>query len=172
MPTKTRPAPDEAPSAPIPDWLDDFPEDEGFLASAELTALGAHVIAKHPELNWLAEWRVDFLWKAEGGESKGNATLGRCTTAKSLLKHYSRAHWIIWLAADHLGRAEFTDRQVEAVLYHELLHCRLGGITGDIPSVRGHDAEIFYGEVVRYGLYEPGLESLHEVLAAAKAGEG
>lgn len=171
MTTKTRPAPADTTSVPIPHWVDDFDDGESFIEQAELSQLGRDLIFRHPELAFLAEWKVTFLWKAEGGDSKGRATLGKCTVPKSLLKHFSKADWVIWLAADHCGRAEFTDRQVEALLYHELLHCRLGGQFGDMPATRGHDAEIFYGEVRRYGLWEDGLESLHAVLAAAKAGD-
>jgi len=152
-------------TAVVPD-LD--PDEEPFAAAEDLDALLAHLIQKHRELNWLSEWRVKVLWKAEGGMSRGKVTLGRCTMATSLLKHFADCRWIIWLAADHCLELEMTDHQVEALLYHELLHCRLSGRDGDRPGIRGHDAELFFGEVNRYGLWEEGLESLAKVMRRAE----
>lgn len=168
MTTKTK-APERRAGEPVTAVVPDLdPDEEPFAAAEDLDALLAHLIQKHRELNWLSEWRVKVLWKAEGGMSRGKVTLGRCTMASSLLKYFADCDWIIWLSADHCLELEMTDHQVEALLYHELLHCRLSGRDGDRPGIRGHDAELFFGEVNRYGLWEEGLESLAKVMARAE----
>lgn len=160
--------PSESPSAAIPVWDADFDEGQDFLEAEDLTALGRHLIQKHRELNFIAEYRVRFLWKAEGGESRGRPTLGRCVLANAMVKHFADSDWVIWLAADHCENSEMTDHQVEALLYHELLHCALKGRDGDLPGIRGHDYEIFGAEIRRYGLWEDGLESLAAITRAAE----
>jgi len=164
---KVRPrASSEAPSAAIPSE-DVFGESE-FYEAEDLTALGRHLIQKHAELNFLVDFRVRFLWKLTGGGHNGRKTLGRCRVTDQLVRYFAQADWVIWLAADYLAEYEFSDRQVEALLYHEMLHCRLGGREGDTPGIRGHDVEIFGGELVRYGLWEEGLEVLASQIRRAE----
>jgi hypothetical protein len=141
---------------PGPDALIPPPEAliGGFTDAPELAQMLRHLVGALPEMNWLAGYDVRALWKAKGGDH-----LGRCVLATDLVKFYSGAHWIIWVAADHtLGHA-LTRQQVQALLYHELKHCVLKG-AGQRPGIQKHDSEVFIGEVVRFGAWRPELEQL------------
>lgn len=126
----------------------------GFTLAPELEQMAAHLIAAMPEIQWLENYDVRVLWRAKGGPK-----LGRCTLATDLVKFYSGAHWIIWIAADHTFSHALTRRQMQALLYHELKHCALKG-EHQRPGIQTHDSEVFVGEVVRFGAWRPELEQL------------
>ena len=100
-----------------------------------------------------------WIWKATGGKKGGQSTLGKCVVASGLVEFFGGCDWIIWLGADNCRLAEFGDYQIEALLYHELLHCELAekGDT-EIPAVRGHDFEGFGREIERYGFWRDSME--------------
>ncbi len=143
--------------------------DAEFLAAPDLDALAGDVIAKWDELGWLEGHTLRVLWKRGGGEKGGNATLGKCTKPAGLLKFFVGVDWVVWLAADHARELGLTYHQVEALLYHELCHPALKG-KDDKPSMRGHDVEMFRGEVKRYGLWKFDLHAAAEVMQAALPG--
>lgn len=135
----------------------------GFTEDAALEQMLAHLVGALPEMNWLADYDVRVLWKAKGGEK-----LGRCVLATDLVKHYSGAHWVIWIAADHTLTNELTRLQVQALLYHELKHCALKGLL-QRPGIQKHDSEVFVGEVVRFGAWRPELEQLEQAFRLFEA---
>jgi len=136
---------------------DDF--DSDFMASDELDEIGMKLIERYPELEHLTGVRIGYCWKKSGGETNGKATLGKCTKPSGLLLFYAHLDFVIWCAADHCAEWSFTNRQLEALLYHELSHA---GIEVDKQGmlkyvVRPHDVEAFTGEVDRYGLWRDDL---------------
>lgn len=126
-----------------------------YLDAPDLEALAEVVIERHrmdaPEM-----WHIRYLWKAEATK----AAMGKCIKASGPLQHLTQADFVIWIAAD-IPRAEsYTRHQVEAVLYHELLHVsvRTDKDGHEHPAVRDHDAEVFREELRDYGLYDATLQ--------------
>lgn len=155
-----------------PAGLFEDPDDSGgwrdFLPAPDLETIGRQLIDDCEELGHLDGEAVSYLWKRKGGQSQQQATLGKCTKSSGLAKHFGAVTWVIWLAADWAAAFELTRHQVEAALYHEMLH---GGerevevtmpdgmvTTKVVPAVRGHDCEMFRQEIERYGLWRQPLK--------------
>jgi hypothetical protein len=138
-----------------------------FLDAPEVERLAERLIGRYGELRHLDGWKIRCLWKARGGVSKGRATLGKCVVVPALVRHFTEADFLIWLAADH-GRG-MTGRQLEALLYHELSHAQVREPEEEDeqprPFVVGHDAEVFVAEFERYGLWQAGIRPLAQELA-------
>ncbi len=141
----------------------DIPEDDDFdsdfLASDALQEIGDELIERYPELEHLRGVRIGYCWKRAGGETNGKATLGKCTKPSGLLLFYAHLDFVIWCAADHCRDWSFTNRQLEALLYHELSHAGIDIDKQGLPKyvVRPHDVEMFTGELDRYGLWRDDL---------------
>ena len=143
-------------------------ERRDFLFAPDLQEIGGHLIEEFDELGHLTDYRITYLWKRKGGQRQGQAILGKCIKASGPAKHLSGSTWIIWLAADWAGHYHLTRRQIEAALFHELTHAgeqeieRTGPdgekLTEVRPAVRGHDCEMFRGEVEHYGLWRLPLQ--------------
>ena len=104
----------------------------------------------------LRDREVVYLWKASGGKANGKLVLGKCQKAAGLVAHFSKADWVVWLSADHGRDLGLTRWQVEAALYHELLHAGQNEQTME-PAVYPHDAEMFRAEIEQYGLWKSDL---------------
>lgn len=130
-----------------------------FLPAPDLEAIAADLIQTCPELAHLADLTLVYLWKRKGGQSQGKVNFGFCQKASGLVKFFSEATWIIWLAADHVNAYEMTRRQVEALLHHELLHAgeEVDEEGKKKPVVAGHDFDGFSHNVERYGLWNQDL---------------
>lgn len=133
-------------------------EGADFLESDALKELGDGLTAQWPELQFLEGYTIRYLWKADGGKKGGNPTLGKCILSSGLVEFFGLATWVVWLAADWAREFEFTDEQVEATLYHELLHCTLQGKNDDEPAIRGHEFEGFAKEIERYGFWDQSMQ--------------
>ena len=132
-----------------------------FQPAEALTALAQELCGRHDELTFILDWRLEVLWKRNGGRKGGGAVMGKCLLPSGIAKFYSHQDWVIWLAADWVREMEFNSEQVEALVFHELHHCALKE-KGDPPVVepttRGHDLEIFLPEVEVYGLWDERLQ--------------
>ena len=135
---------------PKADW--DFQESE------ELAQAAKKVIEE--KLPDLLRVRIRFFWKREGGVSGGMATLGKCQKPGGLLKHLSECDFIVWLAADHAYSNQLIAKQVEAALFHELLHIEFDA-EGD-AKLRAHFFEGFSEEIQEYGFWKPNLKEIAE----------
>lgn len=143
--------------------------DADFLASPTLTKLAQALIADDPHFAFLRDWSdtIVCLWKRKGGTSGGKAVLGKCQQLSGAARHFAGKRYLIWLGADTCRKARLTERQLEALVYHELCHLAPGDIdeeTGEeqAPKVVGHQFEGFTAELERYGAW-------HEELAVAQA---
>ena len=163
----------EMPTKPLEVIKDsEFGDDEYFVSGA-LANRARVLISRHPEhLDHLRRLSVTYLWKRQGGKSKGRATFGKCSKPSGLLKHFSEAHFVIWLAADHCRAAGYTDREIEALLFHEMLHTSVSEVDentgrGGGPALLPHDLEVFRAEVEIYGLWAPELQEVAPAFAKA-----
>lgn len=156
----TTPRPPEATS-----FVDESGQGVDYLAARELEILAADLISRHPEhIGHLAAVEIAFLWRAEGGKTAGKLTLGKCTKSSGLVKHFTDTAFVIWLAADHVRALLLGDTQIDALLFHELLHAGYDA-EADKPAVIPHDLEAFTAEVEAYGLWR---SELREMDAAMK----
>lgn len=145
----------------------EFPTD--FLQDNDLKALGDRIIReKLPDLDD-GELIIDYAWKKKGGASGGAAVLGKCVKLSGHARYYALgAHFLIWLGANWVRGYKFDDRQIEALVYHELLHIeREEPEEEDKPVVyrtRAHDAEFFLDELRLYGAWKSDLVAVVETV--------
>lgn len=143
----------EATLPPLARFLD--PEDEttwqDFIEAPEVQEIADRLIAAR--LPHLAELNVTYLWKRKGGTSGGQAVLGKAVKPAGLIKHFGQTDAVIWIAYDHAVSFGFTNLQLEALTYHELLHLVVSE-NGDVKTV-GHDFEGFTSEIHHYGQWRP-----------------
>lgn len=132
---------------------------------AEQLAAGAQrLIAQYPmDFGHLKDAAIKYLWKKEGGKSKGKTTVGKCIALSGPAKFFSGNYeFMIWLAAD--WHAEESDRAIDATLFHELLHIKLYvDPKGEKPpelKLRGHDFEGFAREIDVFGLSTPDARTI------------
>lgn len=130
------------------------------MESQALDTLARRLVrAYFPELAAEKALTVHFAWKRLGGASGGNSILGKCVPVKGLTKHFAGdVDFVIWLAADHCADFGFDDRQVEALVFHELMHIEV--LEEGNYRTRGHDCELFISELERYGAWKPGMQAL------------
>ena len=132
-----------------------------FQHSEALTELAEELCGRYDELTFILDWRIEVLWKRNGGRKGGGAVMGKCLLPSGIAKFYSKQDWVIWLAADWVREMEWNSEQVEALVFHELHHCALkekGDPPVTEPTTRGHDLEIFLAEVEHYGLWDERLQ--------------
>jgi hypothetical protein len=139
-----------------------------YLSTDALTEMGHRLIANCLEFSHLHDARIMFLWKLSGGRSKGRLTLGKCQKPGGLLAHFSMQDFIVWLAADNVRYRQLTERQIEALVFHELCHAgweETDEKTGEGHwTVEGHDVEEFRSVIHRYGLWSDDVKGLDATL--------
>jgi hypothetical protein len=144
----------------------EFGEDE-FFESTALAHRAEILTERHANLfGHLADLKVVYLWKNTGGKAKGKGVYGKTAKASGLVKHFSeQAAFVIWLAADHCRGAGYTERQLEALLFHEMCHTTVADADeetgrGGGPTLVPHDVEMFRAEVEVYGLWDADLREV------------
>jgi hypothetical protein len=147
-----------------------FGEDDDFIPSTALTERAAVLAKRHRSLLGHYEGlSVLFLWKRTGGKSKGKGVFGKTVKPSGLLKRFAQTEFVIWLAADHCREARYGDREIEALLFHEMNHIGMSDEDDDgnpsVPVLVPHDVEMFRSEVEVYGLWD---EQLRDVAPAFK----
>lgn len=145
---------------------DDFNGDQYKRAQDLEEIIAALLTARRDDFYFLTAPGVSVMvyWKAKGGVGGGKATLGKCAKPSGLLAHITNADYLIWLAADHCRALKLTRFQIEALLYHELLHT--GVDDRDKTYVRKHDFEGFMRELELYGPWKADIE---EFISAARS---
>lgn len=148
--------------------------DDAYIPASALEALASDLISQHREsLGHIADLQVAVLWKKTGGKRAGHAVFGKTSKRGGLLAAFTTADFIIWLAADHVTEAGYTERQITALLHHELLHIGWQEPDEDDPDgegkavLVGHDFEFFAEEIRTYGAWEQMLQEAAEAFAQA-----
>lgn len=143
-----------------------FDDDSEYAMSSPLSQRARALISRHPEhFDHLRRLSVIYLWRKTGGKSKGRVVFGKTSKPSGMLKHFSEADFVVWLAADHCRAAAFDDRQIEALLFHEMLHTAVTAPDentgrGGGPTLVPHELEVFRAEVEIYGLWAPELKEV------------
>jgi hypothetical protein len=144
----------------------DFYSDQ-FIEAPQLQRIGNDLIRRWPELADLHQVRIRYLWRKKGATSAGKNVLGKSTKQSGLAAYFGDCDFTVIIAADFARQYQLTNHQMEACIYHELLHIEVGEDeqTGDlILSPRGHDAELFYDEIRRYGFWADSLKGTRDVI--------
>lgn len=131
-----------------------------FLAAPEVERIADQLVGDYSELGHLTEYRLAYAWKRTGGESAGKPVFGKCVKSSGLVRFFGKNQFVIWLAADHCREYGFTERQLEALIYHELCHAgEVEDKNGDMKAaLNPHDVEAFASEIERYGLWTTDLQ--------------
>ena len=167
-------AAEEALVYPVPSVYDDFERAEDLADLAEELIVGKHV----DRLGFLQNFDLVYMWKAKGSRSAGRAVLGKAMKLTGYARALSGgADGLVWLSAEWVKGRGFTRRQVEVLLFHELLHFVL--VEGDPDkdqedtlAIAGHELEMFHAEVERYGLWEEDLRKGEETFRQLRLGLG
>jgi hypothetical protein len=111
----------------------------------------------------------------------GHVMLGQARKTGELERQLHGYDVIIVLNSEWWNDAEVTDRQREALLFHELCHPRPVLDEDNDPKVdengkivwynRKHDVEEFRAVIQKYGLYKADLEDMAADMARARTGE-
>lgn len=139
--------------------------DRDFLPADDLEVLASDLINRHTTFSHFPSLTIHYRWKKKGGKKSGAAIYGKCVKPSGLLAAYSDADFVIWLAADYVRDAQFTQRQIEALLFHEMLHAGVSDIGDDDEgepksTLIPHDVEMFRAEIISYGFWSDELKSL------------
>jgi hypothetical protein len=141
-----------------------FQEGVEYILAPELGDRAEALIARYEELGHLQGLEIVYLWRGKGGKSGGGAVLGKCVLASGLVGYLAGgAHFVVWLAADYATAYAMTDRQLEALLYHELSHADMDPEKGT-SRLKAHDAAVFFSEIEHYGLWLEDMQRLGETI--------
>lgn len=146
-------------------------EDE-FMRADDLAATYEQIIHQHSSLDHLHPLEVVVLWRKSGGKKGGRPIFGKTSKRSGLVAAFTSADFIVWLAADHVLAAEYSDRQITALLHHELMHISYEDPPDDQEGARkyvlvGHDFELFADELRIYGAWEEMLQEAAEAFKQA-----
>lgn len=122
----------------------------------DLANIAERLIEEHGHLRELVNCQIRYFWRRKTGVSKGRVKIGYCKRASDLLGHFTGCDFIIWLSATTARDGKFTDRQVEAAIFHQLCHIETDD-EGNFISAR-HDFEGFAAEVRQYGTWTEDLK--------------
>lgn len=137
---------------------DDGFDESGILDSWPIEQLATQLIEDFPELRHIRETTVKYAWRKKGGSSKGAPVLGRCVPLSGHAKHYAEADFLVLLSADEIRDRALGPYELEALLFHELLHIGMKIDEDEASSTYGevtikavaHDFEGFWSEIERY----------------------
>ena len=149
---------------------DDFDDNdcEYFVAMPEnqwgkIAEIGAALCST--KLQHLRLAKIAYLWKCHGGSRNGKAILGKAVKANALVRTFTDRNGFVVLSADHVRTFKLIRYQMEALIFHELLHFTYDeGVLG----THGHDFEAFGTEVKEYGLWKPDLRLAGEAFSQMK----
>lgn len=140
-----------------------------FLSAPVLETMAQKLIEKHSLP--ADEFTIDFFWKRKSGNSGGRPVLGKVVKLSGLAKHYSDgSEFAVWIAANHVRDLRMTNYQLEAALFHQLLHIAHSE-DGDgelIPIVKAPEFTGYIREVEEYGDWRADLSTAKEAFTQAK----
>jgi hypothetical protein len=136
---------------------------DDFMSAGTLNQIYTQLVDQHSTLEHLEQLEVAILWKKSGGKKSGRPVFGKTAKRSGLVSAFTSADFIVWLAADHVLEAEYTDRQITALLHHELMHISYEDPADNEEGARkyvlvGHDYEFFGEELRIYGAWEEMLQ--------------
>lgn len=176
------------PGTPEPEKTDyDVPAEstfagKDFVSAPGLKAIATRLIADKDALSVIRGLEVRYLWKRRGGTSGGNPKLGALQRPGGLLRYFTGGTpFVCWLAADNCRDLALKPEQIEAAMFHQLLHADTNPDDEDQFRIRGHSFEGFVEELDEFGPWSADLREvaahmhslpLDQALADADADDG
>ncbi len=119
-----------------------------YARAPQLTRRVSQMIAEQEDFAHLRGQYIPVVWKS--GKSR---KLGQCEVVRRTLTAFvpRGALWVITVYYDMCRMFNFTAKQMDALLDHEIRHC--GWTAAGLPEVVRHDVEEFFGTVQRFGLW-------------------
>lgn len=119
------------------------------------------LIATCPELAFLQNVILRYLWRRKKQTSQGLMVLGTCKPLSGIPQFaLGGGEFLVVLNAEGCRDAQLRAWQLEALIFHELCHIAPADPDepGSQPTGIGHDFEGFTAELERYGMWLPTLE--------------
>lgn len=149
-------------------------EDE-FIPAPELELIGKALIDKYEnDFGRIYDANILYLWKQKGGASGGQSTLGKCIRPTGLAKHFAtktddgfseKVDFVVWVAADHARTHQITLRQMNALIFHELMHTDWD--EGKFV-IKTHEFEGFAREIEEFGMWKNSIKKIAEACETVK----
>lgn len=127
-----------------------------------LLEIGSSLVGAFEELRFLADTEIDYVWKKKGSLKQGRPVLAELKKVAGLTSYATEAEYFVVVHASNVW--SLTNRQLEAAIYHQLHHLVWDDENENVRG-RGHDVEMFRGEVERYGLWTTELHEAKETFA-------
>lgn len=117
--------------------------------SDEYAAIGEMLIANYDEFKDIREAEITIVYLAseQAKKQKGKLVFGQCEKIADKYKWGIPADFTITVFEPNIEG--FTPEQVEALIFHELLHV---GVEDDRLFIRPHDIEDFFAVLKKYGV--------------------
>lgn len=150
---------------PVPEDTEFDVSESGFISAPGLERLASLLIGCYAEkFDHLSRLKIRYAWKRKGGTSKGKAKFGavQAITGAAQFVSGEQVEYLVWVGADNVRDNNFTEYQVEALLFHEL--CHFGFVDGELCLV-GHDFEGFADELGYYGLWNQSIKNFGAAVA-------
>ena len=138
---------------------------QAFAGGQDLRNVAERLLARDEQiisdLNWnLKGTSIRYEWKQKGGTSRGKPLLANITRLGGLARYYGRSEFTVWVAADHAREMKPSYRDMEAILFHELMKVdkRVSEDDEITYQVRNPTIMAFPEEVELFGLWREELE--------------
>lgn len=111
-----------------------------------LKQIAYRIVEAREELYHILELGIDigFLLCDEEKMNGNRKVYGECRKVTGLLSHYCPHDFVIVIYEPNI--VEFTDAQIQVLLYHEMLHIGYDG------KIQQHDIEDFYYVIMKHGI--------------------
>lgn len=114
----------------------------------------------------LKEARIAFVFREKAQKQGERYILGQCTKVPEKFQPYLEYDYIIWLSEEDY--AEMDDLRREALIDHELCHCKFSGQTGTW-GIRPHDIQEFSDVIERHGIWSPDIRRIKSAIEKYEA---
>lgn len=138
-----------------------------FCRAPEVEEIAERLIWHYPEFVHLRGLRIAYLWRRKKQAKGGKLVLGTCSSLSGIPQAFLEADWAVTIGAESCRETKLTAYQLEALVYHELSHIAPPDEDDpeSVPTLCGHDAELFLSEIRRYGLWEASLKQTRDTFA-------
>jgi predicted metallopeptidase len=104
---------------------------------------------------------IAFVFRSVAQKQGERYILGQCTKVPAKFQPYLEYDYIIWLSEEDYMSMD--DRAREALIYHELLHCKYNFEAGSW-GIRPHDIQEFSQVIERYGIWSPDVRKVKDAI--------
>jgi hypothetical protein len=137
---------------PLPrpdDFLAEFLEDDA------LNRLVGKIISHYADFDVLTELNIRTLWQKDAGTEDGRIKLGGSVKQNNLTRYLAKVDWVIFVNLKAAEYYEFTNLQMEALLFHEISHIDVEEQDDGTLKLKKlpHDASFFTSEIQTYGAW-------------------